>query len=57
MPEYHGSGRWKKTSKRRHGDDQSRRAAPVMRSGSEVAETTTGTVISSENGLVSPPVM
>ena len=28
-----------------------------MRSGSEVAETTTGTVISSENGLVRPPVM
>ena len=31
-------------------------SSAVMRSGSDVAETTTGTVISSENGLVSPPV-
>jgi hypothetical protein len=29
----------------------------VSRSGSDVAEMTTGTVISSEKGLVSPPVM
>ena len=29
----------------------------VSLSGSEVAEMTTGTVISSENGLVRPPVM
>ena len=28
----------------------------VRRSGSDVAEMTTGTVISSENGLVRPPV-
>ena len=31
-------------------------SSAVMRSGSEVAEITTGTVSSSENGLVSPPV-
>ncbi len=55
-PENHGSGRWKNTSTVAMAMTSPPSSA-VMRSGSEVAETTTGTVISSEKGLVSPPVM
>ena len=55
-PSYQGSGRWKKASSVAMATTKPPSSA-VMRSGSEVAETTTGTAISSEKGLVSPPVM